>query len=57
MPKESMKIEDKDGSDMGESVGPDYVVCIKYERSYYSPHKITWYWILAPARIVHCGYV
>ena len=29
IPKQNMKIKDKDGSDMGESVGPDYVVCIK----------------------------
>ena len=34
LPKENMKIKDKDGSDMGESVGPDYVVCIEYKRSH-----------------------
>ena len=33
MPKENMKIhvKDKDGNDMGESVGPDYVVHIFFE--------------------------
>ena len=38
-----MKIKDKDGSEMGESVGPDYVVCIECKRSYYSTYEITWY--------------
>ena len=44
IPKQNMKIKDKDGSDMGESVGPDYVVCIeyKYVGSGYT-HEITWY--------------
>ena len=41
LPKENMKSKDKDGSDMGESVGPDYVVCIEYEYSRYSPQ--IWY--------------
>ena len=33
MPKENMKIhvKDKDSNDMGESVGPDYVVHIFFE--------------------------
>ena len=44
IPKRNMKIKDKDGSDMGESVGPDYIVCIeyKYVGSSYT-HQITWY--------------
>ena len=44
IPKANLKIKDKDGSDMGESVGPDYVVCIEYKRSHSSSSpEITWY--------------
>ena len=43
IPKQNMKIKDKDGSDMGKSVGPDYVVCIECKYDFSSSPQIKWY--------------